>query len=109
MGVLTATVDPNAYLQSLDFAFMIAGEARKGEGLIFTDYMYFHLSGDNSVIKSVTGPGGRVEVPVNRGGAFGVVTNVWTLGAGYSVLHKPGAFSTSSGGCACMTYSPVAK
>ena len=41
-GSLSATVDPNSYLQSLDFAAMFAAEARKGDALIFTDYMYLH-------------------------------------------------------------------
>ena len=107
-GSATATVDPNAYLQSLDFFAMVAGEARKGEGFIFTDYMYFHLSGDNSVITSVTGPGGRVEVPINQGGSFDVVANVWTLAGGFTVWHKPAGFLDLFGGMRLLSLNSSA-
>jgi hypothetical protein len=107
-GSATATVDPNAYLQSLDFFAMVAGEARKGEGFIFTDYMYFHLSGDNAVIKSVTGPGGNVELPINQGGSFDVVANVWTLAAGFSVWHKPEGFLDLFGGMRLLSLNTSA-
>jgi hypothetical protein len=108
-GSATATLDPGSYLQSLDFAAMIGGEARKGEGLIFTDYMYLHLGGENAVIKSVTGPGGRVEVPINQGGSFDVVTNVWTLAGGYSVLHAPEGFLDLFGGVRLLSLSSSAS
>jgi hypothetical protein len=108
-GSATATADPNSYLQSLDFAAMVAGEARKGDGLIFTDYMYFHLSGDSSVIKSVTGPGGNTEVPINQGGSFQIVENVWTLAAGYSVLHDRGGFLDLFGGVRLLSLSSSAS
>ena len=101
LGAQPRHLTPAAYLQSLDFFAMVAGEARKGEGLIFTDYMYLHLGGDNSVITSVTGPGGRVEVPINQGGSFDVVANVWTLAAGFSALHAPEGFLDLFGGYAC--------
>ena len=108
-GSATATVDPNSYLQSLDLAAMVFGEARKGDGLIFTDYMYFHLSSDSSVIKSVTGPGGNVQVPVNQGGSFQVVENVWTLAGGYSVLHGRGGFVDLFAGMRLLSLSSSAS
>ena len=44
-GSLSATAEPSNYLQSLNFAAMLGGEARKGDALIFTDYIYLHLGG----------------------------------------------------------------
>jgi len=104
-GSLSATVDPNSYLESLDFAAMFAAEARKGDALIFTDYMYLHLGGQDAVVKSVTGPGGDVHVPVNQGGSFKVVANVWTLAGGISVLHKPEGFLDLFGGVRLLNLS----
>jgi len=104
-GSISATMDPGSYLESLDFAAMIAGEARKGDGLIFTDYMYLHFGGDNAAVKSVTGPGGVVQVPINESGSFKVVSNVWTLAGGYSVWHKPEGFLDLFGGARLLNIS----
>ena len=89
---VSAQVDPSSYLQSLDFGAMFAAEGRKDNWLVFTDYMYLHLGGDESAVKSVTGPGGFVTVPVNVSGATTVVANIWTLAGGYTVLRKPDVF-----------------
>jgi len=104
-GSLTATAEPDSYLQSLDFAAMFAGEARKGDALIFTDYIYLHLGGHDSAVQSVTGPGGNVEVPFNENGSWSVVANVWTLAGGYSVLHKPEGFLDLFGGVRLLNLS----
>jgi hypothetical protein len=104
-GSVSATADPSSYLQSLDFAAMFAAEARKGDALIFTDYMYLHLGGQDAAVKSVTGPGGDVHVPVNEGGSFKVVANVWTLAGGYSVLHSPEGFLDLFGGVRLLNLS----
>lgn len=97
-GSLSAQADPSSYLESLDFAAMFTGEARKGDGLIFTDYMYLHFGGHEATVKSVTGPGGNVEIPINEGGSWTAVSNVWTLAGGYAVLHKPEGFLDLFGG-----------
>ncbi len=86
---LTAQIDPSSYLESLDFAAMFAGEARKDRWLIFSDYMYIHFGGHQAATQSVTGPGGVVQVPINTGGDFSTVMNLWTLAGGYTVLQKP--------------------
>src|SRR5690348_17315073 len=55
-GTITSEAKPSSYLESLDFAAMFAAEARKGRWLAFSDYMYLHLGGHGSSVKSVTGP-----------------------------------------------------
>jgi hypothetical protein len=104
-GSMSATADPNSYLQSLDFAAMFAAEARKGDALIFTDYMYLHLGGQDAVVDTVTGPGGDVHVPINQGGSFKVVANVWTLAGGYNVWHGPEGFIDLFGGMRLLNLS----
>ena len=88
-GSISAGIDPSSYLASLDFAAMVNGEVRKNNWLVFTDYMYVHFGGDESAVKSVTGPGGFVQVPINIGGSATLLTNVWTLAGGYAVVHEP--------------------
>ena len=104
-GSLSANADPGSYLQSLDFAAMFTGEARKGDALIFTDYIYLHLGGHDAAVQSVTGPGGRVEIPINESGSWKVVTNVWTLAGGYAVLHNPEGFLDLFGGVRLLNLS----
>lgn len=87
-GSISAQVDPGSYLQNLDFAGMLTGEARKGNWSAFTDYIYLHLSGSNPAVKSVSDPAGNVQVPVNLGGSTSVISNVWTLAGGYTVWHE---------------------
>jgi hypothetical protein len=108
-GSMSAAIDPSSYLESLNFAAMFAGEARKGDGLIFTDYIYLHLGGENAVVKSVTGPGGDVQVPVNQGGSFKGISNVWTLAGGYSVLHKQEGFLDLFGGARLLNFNSSAS
>ena len=88
-GTLSTDVDPSSYLESLDAAAMVAGEARKDNWLVFTDYIYLHLGGHESAVKSVTGPDGHVTIPINLGGDTSLVANVWTLAGGYTVLREP--------------------
>ena len=88
-GSVSTDLDPSSYLDSLDFAAMFEAEARKDNWLVFTDYIYVHTGGHASGVKSITGPGGLVTVPVNVGGSNSLVTNVWTLAGGYGVLHTP--------------------
>ena len=102
---LSTTVDPNDYLQSLDAAAMFTGEVRKGEGLIFTDYIYLHLGGHDATVKTVTGPLGDVHVPTHEGGAFSIVSNIWTIGAGFAVLHGAEGFLDLFGGGRLLSLS----
>ncbi len=104
-GSLTATADPTGYLQSLDFAAMFAAEARKGEVLIFTDYIYLHLGGQDAAVQSVTGPGGDVQIPINQSGSWSAVANVWTLAGGFSILHNPGGFLDLFAGMRLLNFS----
>jgi hypothetical protein len=78
-------------LESLDFAFMATGDVRKGRWSAFTDFIYLDLSNENSTVRSVTGPGGVVEIPVDIGTETGLRGYLWTLAAGYTLLRGPAA------------------
>lgn len=78
-------------LENLDFAFMATGDIRKGRWSAFTDFIYLDLSDDNAEVRSVTGPGGVVEIPVDIGTQSGLKGFLWTLAASYTLFHGPSA------------------
>ena len=103
-GSINAEVDPGSYLQSLDFAGMVTGEARKGEWSVFTDYIFLHLSSDRSPVRYVTDPIGNVDVPLSIAGSASVVSNVWTLAGGYTVWRGESAFADVFGGVRLLDF-----
>jgi hypothetical protein len=60
-------VGPVDYLDNLDFVLMLAGEARRGSWSLRSDVIYLDFSNQRSKVKTVSGPGGLVEIPVNAG------------------------------------------
>jgi hypothetical protein len=91
-GTINTQVDPGNYLQSLDFAGMLTGEARKGEWSLFSDYIFLHLTSDRSPVRYVTDPSGNVAVPLNLAGSANVTSNVWTLAGSYTAWRGETAF-----------------
>jgi len=84
-------VGAGALLKNLDFALMGAGDVRMGNWSGFTDFIYLKLSNDNSTVRSVTGPGGVVDIPVDIGTSTSLKGFVWTLAASYTLFHGPAA------------------
>jgi hypothetical protein len=78
-------------LEKLDFAFMATGDIRKGNWSVFTDFIYLNLSDDNAEVRSVTGPGGVVEIPIDIGTQSGLKGFLWTLAASYTLFRGPSA------------------
>jgi hypothetical protein len=112
-GGVTAnvTVDANTILSDLDFAFMIAGEARRGRWLVGTDFIYLDLSSDNSQVKSVDfNPGpGPVNVSttnLNAGTQSSLKGTVWTAFGGYAVVQEPAANVDVIGGFRYLGLEP---
>lgn len=94
LGVPASTVDlgvhvgPNKYLAHLNFAAMFAADANDGVFDVFTDVISLRVSSTTSGITSVTGPGGRVEIPINTSGSTRLSSLIWTLGLGYTVMRR---------------------
>jgi hypothetical protein len=78
-------------LSKLDLGFMGVGEARRGNWSVFTDLIYIRLSAAKSNVRSITGPGGEVEVPIDAGSEFGLKMVVWTLAPSYTVYRTSAA------------------
>lgn len=81
-------VGPNDYLGALNFAMMLKGEVRKGNWAIFTDVIYLNLSGEKGSVKTVSGPGGLVEIPFDTGTSIGFSGLNWQLAGSYTVVRS---------------------
>lgn len=79
---------PNDYLDKLSFAFMITGEARKGDWSLFTDYIYMKFKAQNASVRSVTGPAGRVSTAVDLGSTLDLKSDLWTLAGSYTAWRR---------------------
>jgi hypothetical protein len=97
-GSPSVEVGPNSYLEKLDFAMMLTGEARRGDWAIISDVIYLDFSGEASAVRSVSGPGGIVQVPVNANTSTGLKGLVWELAASYTVARSPTATFDVLGG-----------
>jgi hypothetical protein len=84
---------PTSVLQLLNFAFMGTADARKDNWGVFTDFIYVDLGDSKSRIKTVTGPGGVIEIPINVDTKSGLQNVVFTLAAAYAVHHDRGSFT----------------
>jgi hypothetical protein len=81
----TVTVKPSSYLSDLQFAGMIAGTARKGDLLLIGDLIYTDMSSLTGKVTSISGPGGRVTLPVDASLNVGMRMLIVTAGAGVTV------------------------
>jgi hypothetical protein len=93
-GSPSVDVGPNRYLENLDFALMLAGEARRGDWAIVSDVIYLDFAGESSAVKSV----GGVQVPVNQDTRTALKGLVWELAASYTVARSPTATFEVLGG-----------
>jgi hypothetical protein len=89
-GRPTVSVGADDYLENLDFALMINGDARKGRWSVYTDVIYIDFSNTNSKLESIDF-GNNNKIPVNPSIDAGTESSlraaVWTLVGGYSVLQ----------------------
>jgi hypothetical protein len=83
-------IGPVDYLEHLELALMLAGEARKGNWVFRADVVYVDFGNQRAGVRNVTGPGGVVEFPVNAGTTFSLDGLEWQGTIGYVFLSKPG-------------------
>jgi hypothetical protein len=102
-GQPQVAVAPTDYLQYLNVPVMLAGEARKRNWAIFTDFVYVDFSGEKAVVKSVKGPLGLVQVPIDAGSQLGLRGTVWTLAGSYTVVRAASATLDVLGGFRNLT------
>jgi hypothetical protein len=79
---VSVVVVPGQYLPGLNFAIMGAFEARRKGTSILVDYINLNVGSSASSIALITGPGGRVEIPISSSVNTHLFTGVSTLAVG---------------------------
>ena len=80
---------PGSALSKLNYALMATGAVHKGNWSVSSDLIALSLSDHDEKVRTVTGPGGLVEIPVDTGSKVGLLDYVWTLDGGYTVSTAP--------------------
>jgi hypothetical protein len=89
-GSADVSKDGSSLLEALNFAAMIAAEARYQRYFVMTDFIYLDLGGSSSKLRDVNfGGGGNAGVGANldRGTESSLSGSLWTLMGGYTVLQ----------------------
>ena len=93
-GSANVELDAGNYLDSLDFAGMVSGVARKGRWSIGTDLIYLHFSNTDSKVTSVdlnpgSGPINVATSSLSAGASADLKGTVWTMAGGYALVQEP--------------------
>jgi len=67
---------------------MLAGQARKGNFALLSDLDYVDFADLKTRIRNVSGPGGRVTLPLNEDANFGLKALIWTTLGSYTVARS---------------------
>jgi hypothetical protein len=86
-AIVNTQVGPNSYLSKLNFAIMGAFDLRKGDVAGFGDFINLNLSSGVTRVTSVSGPLGRLQIPVDLGSSGRISSTIWELGAALTLAH----------------------
>jgi hypothetical protein len=90
-STIGSEVDPGGYLKNLKFVFMGTVEARRGPWSIQGDVVQLKFSDDESKIRSITGSGGAINIPIDSRSETELKGFVTTIQGGYAVMQSPAA------------------
>lgn len=97
-GAPEVDTGPNNYLENLSMVLMLAGEARKGDWGIFTDFIYLKFDKQKSNVSAIDFGGSRVSTSADVSTRSGLKGYEWTIGASRTVLKSPRATLDILGG-----------
>lgn len=88
-GSADVAKDSFSVLEALNFAAMIAAEARYQRYSVLTDFIYMDLGGSSSKLRNVdfASSGGSVTTNLDRGTESSLSGSLWTLMGGYTVMQ----------------------
>jgi hypothetical protein len=81
-------INPSSYLSDLQFGFMMAGQARKGDFAFIYDLIFADLKGHNSRVRTLHGPNGDIELPIDANVSSKLDSSIVTLGGSYTMAHS---------------------
>ena len=88
-GAPEVDTGPNNYLENLSMVLMLAGEARKADWSIFTDFIYLKFDKQKSNVNSVDFGGSRVSSSADVSTQSGLKGYEWTIGTSRTVMKSP--------------------
>jgi hypothetical protein len=83
------TVVPSQYTPKLASALMFTAGLRKGNWGAATDLIYLNLTGVTDGVTTITGPLGKLTIPINTNVQSRFSSAIWTAGATYNLLPGP--------------------
>jgi hypothetical protein len=88
-GILQSSVQvgPSDYVPKLNSALMFAFDARKGEADLFGDVIYLNASTSASNFSTISGPLGKVHIPVTFNTDARLAATIWEAALGFTLAH----------------------
>jgi len=89
-GSLDTEIGPNRYLTKLNFAAMLAGEARRGPWSVMVDFIGVRVSGEGSRLNGVTIGGNRLpglEASAGSSSQSTLKATLWNVAGGYALVE----------------------
>lgn len=84
-------VGPSDYLTNLNSAGEFSFNVRKGDIEFLGDYIFTNLSANANFFTTVSGPAGRIKIPVTVVTNSRLATSIWEVAAGLSLAHSHSA------------------
>jgi hypothetical protein len=97
-GSAESEVGPNSYLDNLQFALMLSGEARRNEWAVFSDVIYLDFGNEESHVTSVGGSGISIPRERNLGTSTDLKGWTWMLAGSYTAMRSDAATLEVLGG-----------
>lgn len=84
----TVDVGPSNYLPKLNAAAMAAFDVRKGNFDLYGDAIYLNGSTTATIYSTITGPLGKVHIPVTFDSSARLASAIWEVAAGFTVARS---------------------
>lgn len=84
-------VGPSDYLSKINSAGMISVNLRQGNFEVLGDYIYTNFSSSATFNSTLSGPLGKVKIPVTFTSNARLASSIWELAAGLSIFHDHSA------------------
>jgi hypothetical protein len=97
-GAPEVDTGPNNYLENLSMVLMLAGEARKGDWAIISDFIYLKFDKQKSNVNSIDFGGSRVSTSADVSTRSALKGYEWTIAGSRTVMKSPRATLDLVGG-----------
>ena len=97
-GAPEVDTGPNNYLENLSMVLMLAGEARKGDWAIISDFIYLKFDKQKSNVNSIDFGGSRVNTSADVSTRSALKGYEWMIAGSRSVMKSPRASLDLVGG-----------